>query len=76
MKEAGGYLGGLGETLVDSLDTLWLMELKDEFWEAHDWVQCKLSFDDIGTVSVIEVYIRSIGKLGGEKLNTKFSTPT
>ena len=26
--------GGMGVTLVDSLDTLWLMGLKEEFWQA------------------------------------------
>ena len=62
-KEAGGYWGGLGVTLVDSLDTLWLMGLKDEFWEARDWVQHKLSFHDVGAVSVFEVTIRSLGGL-------------
>ncbi len=62
-KEAGGYWGGLGVTLVDSLDTLWLMGLKDEFREARDWVQRKLSFDDVGAVSVFEVTIRSLGGL-------------
>ena len=31
--------GGMGTTLVDSLDTLWLMGLKDEFYEGRDWVR-------------------------------------
>jgi mannosyl-oligosaccharide alpha-1,2-mannosidase len=62
-KEAGGYWGGLGVTLVDSLDTLWLMGLKDEFREARDWVQHKLSFDDVAAVSVFETTIRSLGGL-------------
>lgn len=26
--------GGWAATLVDSLDTLWIMDLKEEFWEA------------------------------------------
>lgn len=29
--------GGQGITLVDSLDTLWLMGMKDEFWRGRDW---------------------------------------
>eukprot|EP00590_Aulacoseira_subarctica_P005390 CAMPEP_0172417882 /NCGR_PEP_ID=MMETSP1064-20121228/4368_1 /TAXON_ID=202472 /ORGANISM="Aulacoseira subarctica , Strain CCAP 1002/5" /LENGTH=473 /DNA_ID=CAMNT_0013156437 /DNA_START=31 /DNA_END=1449 /DNA_ORIENTATION=- len=62
-KKAGGYWGGLGVTLVDSLDTLWLMELHDEFWEARDWVRDKLSFDNVGAVSVFETTIRSLGGL-------------
>ena len=34
---------GLGLTLVDSLDTLWLMDLKPEFARAKDWVATKLN---------------------------------
>lgn len=30
---------GLGTTLVDSLDTLWLMGMKKEFYEARDWLK-------------------------------------
>jgi len=29
--------GGQGITLVDSLDTLWLMGMKDEFYRGRDW---------------------------------------
>lgn len=32
--------GGMGVTLVDSLDTLWIMGMKDEFNEAKEWVRC------------------------------------
>eukprot|EP00957_Ditylum_brightwellii_P072447 5505529-Ditylum_brightwellii.AAC.1 len=28
---------GMGVTLIDSLDTLWMMDLKNEFWECRDW---------------------------------------
>jgi mannosyl-oligosaccharide alpha-1,2-mannosidase len=31
--------GGMGVTLVDSLDTLWIMGMKDEFNEAKEWVR-------------------------------------
>ena len=37
--------GGLGATIVDSLDTLWLMGLQDEFKQARDWVVNELSFN-------------------------------
>lgn len=37
--------GGLGATLVDSLDTLWLMGLKDEFQKARDWIVNELNFN-------------------------------
>jgi len=55
--------GGMGVTLVDSLDTLWLMGLKDEFWEARDWVRDHLSFQRTGQVSVFETTIRELGGL-------------
>ena len=55
--------GGIGCTLVDSLDTLWLMGLKDEFWEARDWVRDHLTFARTGTVSVFETTIRELGGL-------------
>jgi mannosyl-oligosaccharide alpha-1,2-mannosidase len=55
--------GGMGVTLVDSLDTLWLMGMKEEFAEARDWVANSLSFDRAGTVSVFETTIRELGGL-------------
>lgn len=66
--------GGMGTTLVDSLDTLWLMGMKDEFWEARDWVRDKLQHGDTApnnkelsssalTVSVFETTIRNLGGL-------------
>ena len=36
---------GLGATLVDCLDNLWIMGMKDEFYEARDWVAQHLHFD-------------------------------
>jgi len=55
--------GGMGTTLVDSLDTLWLMGMKDEFWEARDWVRDHLTCSRTGSVSVFETTIRSLGGL-------------
>jgi hypothetical protein len=37
-KRGSSNWGGMGTTLVDALDTLWLMGMKDEFWDARDWV--------------------------------------
>ena len=36
--------GGLGATILDSLDTLWLMDMKEEYQMARDWVAHKLNF--------------------------------
>ena len=55
--------GGMAVTLIDSLDTIWIMNLKDEFYEARDWIKDNLSFDDIGDVSNFETTIRSLGGL-------------
>jgi len=55
--------GGLGFTLVDSLDTLWLMDMKDEFWRARNWVRDYLRFDRTSGVSMFETTIRELGGL-------------
>lgn len=54
---------GLGMTLVDSLDTLWIMGMIDEFNEARDWVAQNLDFNKQGSTSVFEVTIRVLGGL-------------
>ncbi|KAJ2856670.1 hypothetical protein J3B02_001471 [Coemansia erecta] len=55
---------GWGATLVDALDTLWVMDLKDEFWEARDFV-AKLDFQKDGgqLAKVFETNIRYVGGL-------------
>ncbi|GKY90786.1 hypothetical protein MPSEU_000051400 [Mayamaea pseudoterrestris] len=56
--------GGLGLLLVDSLDTLWLMDLKDEFYQARDWVRDHWDPDIVmQSVSVFETTIRDLGGL-------------
>ena len=36
-----------GATIVDSLDTLYLMDMKEELKMASDWVKDKLNFDQV-----------------------------
>ncbi|CAB9523080.1 oligosaccharide 1,2-alpha-mannosidase [Seminavis robusta] len=55
--------GGFGVTLVDTLDTLWLTGMKDEFWQARDWVRDHLMHGKPHQVSVFETTIRSLGGL-------------
>lgn len=43
--------GAIGCTLVDSLDVLWLMGMKQEFKEARDWVAGHLTFERTGQVA-------------------------
>ena len=63
MKTGRDTYGGMGVTLVDSLDTLWLMDMKKEFYEARDWVRDHLSHDIDSDISVFETTIRSLGGL-------------
>ena len=53
----------LGLTLVDSLDTLWLMGLEKEFKEARDWVESSLDVSPDQFVNVFETTIRVLGGL-------------
>jgi len=62
-KNGVNSFGGLGATLVDSLDTLYIMGLKDEFQKARDWVAESLSFDKDYDASVFETTIRVVGGL-------------
>lgn len=41
----------LGATIVDSLDTLFLMGLREEFEKAKEWVQLSLDFDRVSEQS-------------------------
>ncbi|XP_036598526.1 mannosyl-oligosaccharide 1,2-alpha-mannosidase IC [Trichosurus vulpecula] len=60
----GGMFGGLGgATIIDALDTLYIMELEDEFREAKNWVEKSFDLDVKGDASVFEVNIRYIGGL-------------
>ncbi|KAM4663151.1 LOW QUALITY PROTEIN: endoplasmic reticulum mannosyl-oligosaccharide 1,2-alpha-mannosidase [Discoglossus pictus] len=54
---------GLGLTLIDALDTMWIMGLKEEFEEARQWVSTKLTFDKNVDVNLFESTIRILGGL-------------
>lgn len=56
---------GLGLTIIDSLDTIYIMGLKQEFEEAREWVQNELTFDINRDVNLFEVTIRVLGGLLG-----------
>ncbi len=53
----------LGLSLIEALDTLWVMELDEEFKEGVEWVKRNLDFDVDGEVSVFETAIRLVGGL-------------
>ncbi|XP_054714312.1 endoplasmic reticulum mannosyl-oligosaccharide 1,2-alpha-mannosidase-like [Uloborus diversus] len=54
---------GLGLTIVDSLDTLYIMDLQEEFNEAKEWVKEKLNFNVNKDVNFFETTIRVLGGL-------------
>lgn len=53
----------LGLTLVDSLDTMWLMGLKEEFSEAKQWVRNEMNVAQDNDVNLFETTIRVLGGL-------------
>lgn len=61
----GGYhntFGGWAATLVDTLDTLWIMDLKEEFEEAVEAVgDIDFSTTEENTLNVFETTIRYLG---------------
>ncbi|CAM4579071.1 mannosyl-oligosaccharide 1,2-alpha-mannosidase IC isoform X2 [Lepidochelys kempii] len=60
----GNMFGGLrGATIVDALDTLYIMELGEEFQEAKSWVEKSLDLNVNGEASLFEVNIRYVGGL-------------
>ena len=54
---------GLGLTLIDSLDTMWIMNLTEDFDEAKEWVADNLSFKINKDVNLFETTIRVLGGL-------------
>lgn len=55
--------GGFGFTLLDALDTLWVMDLQDEFQQGREWVANNLRWDKSVSVSMFETNIRALGGL-------------
>jgi len=59
--------GDIACSLVDGIDTLWIMDLKDEFQRARDYVANQLDFSHLGRdgnkLSVFETIIREVGGL-------------
>ena len=50
--------------MIDALDTLWFMDLKDDFKEAATWLERNMDFNKVTqTVSFFETTIRVLGGL-------------
>ncbi|KAK0177418.1 hypothetical protein PV328_001474 [Microctonus aethiopoides] len=54
---------GLGLSIVDALDTMYMMGLNEEFIRARTWVDENLKFDVNRDVNLFEVTIRVLGGL-------------
>jgi mannosyl-oligosaccharide alpha-1,2-mannosidase len=63
LSHTGSTWFDLGLTLIDSLDTMWLMGLTDEFNEARDWVANTMVIAKDRDVNVFETTIRILGGL-------------
>lgn len=61
-KESNEWFN-LGLTLVDSLDTMWLMGLSEEFEEARNWVDREMIIGVDKDVNLFETTIRVLGGL-------------
>eukprot|EP00123_Amoebidium_parasiticum_P007558 comp18198_c0_seq2/m.19066 comp18198_c0_seq2/g.19066 ORF comp18198_c0_seq2/g.19066 comp18198_c0_seq2/m.19066 type:complete len:511 (-) comp18198_c0_seq2:217-1749(-) len=57
------YGVSLGLTIIDSLDTLLLAGMHEEYLECREWIAQNLTFDVPAVVSVFEVNIRILGGL-------------
>lgn len=57
------YWGGIGMMVVESVDTLWIMDLQKEYQEARDWIASKLNYNIDHFTSVFETIIRAEGGL-------------
>mmetsp|Transcript_55066 Transcript_55066/g.98222 ORF Transcript_55066/g.98222 Transcript_55066/m.98222 type:complete len:835 (-) Transcript_55066:72-2576(-) len=65
-KKGRNTFGGLGLTILDSLSTLWVLGLDDEFNKGLGFVRDDLDFDRADSdVSVFELTIRGLGGLLG-----------
>jgi len=62
VSKSYGTWFGIGLTLIDSLDTMYIMGLINEFEEARNWLE-KSSFDVDRDVNLFECTIRVLGSL-------------
>uniref|UniRef100_UPI0037E9AB3E endoplasmic reticulum mannosyl-oligosaccharide 1,2-alpha-mannosidase n=1 Tax=Semicossyphus pulcher TaxID=241346 RepID=UPI0037E9AB3E len=63
ISKSFGEWFGLGLTLIDALDTMWILGLKEEFAEAKEWIEKTLTFDKNVDVNLFETTIRVLGGL-------------
>lgn len=54
---------GLGLTIVDAIDTLYIADMQEEYDEARRWIESSLKFDVNKDVNLFETTIRVLGGL-------------
>ncbi|CAI9735996.1 mannosyl-oligosaccharide 1,2-alpha-mannosidase IA-like [Octopus vulgaris] len=62
-SHSAGIFGSLslGATIVDGLDTLYLMGLHEDYKKGRDWIATSFTFDGSADLSVFETNIRFLG---------------
>ncbi|KIR99692.1 mannosyl-oligosaccharide alpha-1,2-mannosidase [Cryptococcus deuterogattii 2001/935-1] len=69
-------LGGVGYTIVDSIDSLLIMNLIPEYQRARDWIRDHLNFDKDAQFNTFETTIRLLGGLlSAHYLSSTHSSP-
>uniref|UniRef100_A0A4W3H9Q2 alpha-1,2-Mannosidase n=1 Tax=Callorhinchus milii TaxID=7868 RepID=A0A4W3H9Q2_CALMI len=64
VRHSSNLFGNIqGATIVDALDTLYIMEMHDEFKEGTEWFKKNFEFNVNTEISVFEVNIRFVGGL-------------
>ncbi|KAF7992379.1 hypothetical protein HCN44_001704 [Aphidius gifuensis] len=53
----------MGATIVDALDTLYVMGMQEEFKQGRDWIDKNLNFTVDSEMSLFEINIRFLGSL-------------
>ncbi|XP_033112615.1 mannosyl-oligosaccharide 1,2-alpha-mannosidase IA-like [Anneissia japonica] len=53
----------MGATIIDGVDTLYIMGLQDQYQKARNWIAHDFSFNPPSDISVFEVNIRFVGGL-------------
>jgi endoplasmic reticulum Man9GlcNAc2 1,2-alpha-mannosidase len=67
--------GGIGYTVVDALDTMYLMGLKEEYQRSYKWVKESLSFDKNGQYITFEVSAFTFMRSLTHTIQTNFLLP-
>lgn len=63
LSKSGQQWMGVGLTIIDSLDTIIIMGLHDEYKVAREWIANSLNFEFDGEIQLFEMTIRTLGGL-------------